>query len=162
MFLPLDQTFHQWYGIDTGFDLYWIASGFRLTFVTGLACQQETLILPDTWFRPIFRLSCVPFVETSFPKLAMSFPGFSSWISLGSFSILFDTLFIATTYSSVECLFLGQHEFPRSLVSSRDLAWNTWSISWLSRFYDRYGCFLLAFWRMWHADRRRLHLVPSN
>ena len=137
MFLPLDRTFHQWYGIDTKLDLYWIASGFRLAFVSGMACQQETLILPNTWFRPFLGLSCVPVVETSFPELALSFPGFSSWISLGTFSILFDTLLIATTYSSVECLFLGQHEFPRSLVSSKNISWKSKTVRhWVGSMID--------------------------
>ena len=27
-------------------------SGFHGTFATGVACQQGTLTLPDTWFRP--------------------------------------------------------------------------------------------------------------
>ena len=29
-------------------------SGFNGTFATGVACQQGTLTLPDTWFRPSF------------------------------------------------------------------------------------------------------------
>ena len=31
-----------------------IMSGFRGAFATGAACQQGTLTLPDTWFRPPF------------------------------------------------------------------------------------------------------------
>ena len=30
-------------------------SGFHGAFATGVACQQGTLTLPDTWFRPPFR-----------------------------------------------------------------------------------------------------------
>ena len=30
-----------------------IMSGFHGTFATGVACQQGTLTLPDTWFRPL-------------------------------------------------------------------------------------------------------------
>ena len=31
-----------------------IMSGFHGAFATGVACQQGTLTLPDTWFRPLF------------------------------------------------------------------------------------------------------------
>ena len=31
-----------------------IESGFHGAFATGVACQQGTLTLPDTWFRPPF------------------------------------------------------------------------------------------------------------
>ena len=51
---PTNQTFHQilspWYRA-------WpspIMSGFHGAFATGVACQQGTLTLPDTWFRPPF------------------------------------------------------------------------------------------------------------
>ena len=36
-------------------------SGFHGAFATGVACQQETLTLPNTWFRPPFwGLACAP------------------------------------------------------------------------------------------------------
>ena len=66
-----------------------IMSGFHGAFATSVACQQGTLTLPNTWFRPPFlRLACAPIVETSFPKLAVSFLDFSPWIPLCNFSIL--------------------------------------------------------------------------
>ena len=51
---PTYQTFHQFYDLDTDFDLHRITSGFHGAFATGVACQQGTLTLPDTWFRPPF------------------------------------------------------------------------------------------------------------
>ena len=45
---------HQFYDIDTELDLYRITSGFHGAFATGVACQQGTLTLPDTWLRPPF------------------------------------------------------------------------------------------------------------
>ena len=33
---------------------YFFMSGFHGAFATGVACQQGTLTLPDTWFRPPF------------------------------------------------------------------------------------------------------------
>ena len=48
------QTFHQFHDLDTDFDFHRITSGFHGTFATGVACQQGTLTLPDTWFRPPF------------------------------------------------------------------------------------------------------------
>ena len=50
---PTNQTFHQFHDLDTGLDLP-IMSRFHGAFATGVACQQGTLTLPDTWFRPSF------------------------------------------------------------------------------------------------------------
>ena len=60
-------------------------SGFHGAFATGVASQQGTLTLPDTWFRPPFN---APIVETKFLELAMSLLDFSPRIPLGTFSIL--------------------------------------------------------------------------
>ena len=49
---PTDQTFHQFNDLYTEFDLHRIMSGFHGIFSMGVACQQGTLTLPDTWFRP--------------------------------------------------------------------------------------------------------------
>ena len=49
---PTDQTFHQFHDLDTELDLHRIMSGFHGAFATGVASQQGTLTLPDTWFRP--------------------------------------------------------------------------------------------------------------
>ena len=38
----------------TELDLHRIMSGFHGAFATGVASQQGTLTLPDTWFRPPF------------------------------------------------------------------------------------------------------------
>ena len=64
-------------------------SGFHGAFATGVASQQGTLTLPDTWFRPPFwDLLMLPIVETKFLELAMSLLDFSPRIPLGTFSIL--------------------------------------------------------------------------
>ena len=52
---PTDQTFHQFNYIYTQFDLHRITSGVHGTVATGVACQQGTLNLPNTCFRPPFR-----------------------------------------------------------------------------------------------------------
>ena len=51
---PTDQTFHQFHDLYTELDLHRIMSGFHGAFATGMASQQGTLTLPDTWFRPPF------------------------------------------------------------------------------------------------------------
>ena len=51
---PTDQTFHQFRDLYTELDLHRIMSGFHGSFATGVASQQGTLTLPDTWFRPPF------------------------------------------------------------------------------------------------------------
>ena len=45
-------TFHQCHDLYTALDLHRIMSGFHGAFATGVASQQGTLTLPDTWFRP--------------------------------------------------------------------------------------------------------------
>ena len=49
---PTDQTSHQFHDLYTEPDLHRIMSGFHGAFATGVASQQGTLTLPDTWFRP--------------------------------------------------------------------------------------------------------------
>ena len=51
---PTDLTFHQFHDLFTELDLHRIMSGFHGAFATGVASQQGTLTLPDTWFRPPF------------------------------------------------------------------------------------------------------------
>ena len=53
-FFPTNQTFHQFHDFYTELDLHRIMSGFHGAFATGVASQQGTLTLPDTWFRPPF------------------------------------------------------------------------------------------------------------
>ena len=51
---PTVQTFQQFHDLYTELDLHRIMSGFHGAFATGVASQQGTLTLPDTWFRPQF------------------------------------------------------------------------------------------------------------
>ena len=52
---PNDQTFQQFHDLDAKLDLHRITSGFHHgEFAMGVTCQQGTLFLPDTWFRPPF------------------------------------------------------------------------------------------------------------
>ena len=51
---PTDQTFQKFHDLYTELDLHRIMSGFHGAFATGVASQQGTLTLPDTWFRPPF------------------------------------------------------------------------------------------------------------
>ena len=87
--LILDQ---QWLPNQSDFPpISWTSymSGFHGAFATAVACQQGTLTLPYTWFRPpIVGLACAPIVETRFLELAMSLLDFSPRIPLGTFSIL--------------------------------------------------------------------------
>ena len=66
-----------------------IMSGFHGAFAAGVASQQGTLTLPDTWFSPtIVGLACAQIVETRFLELVMSLLDISPRIPLGTFSIL--------------------------------------------------------------------------
>ena len=74
-----DQTFHQSYYLHTEYSsshFYRIASGFHGAFVTVVVCQQGTLTLPDTWFRPFLGLAYAPIFEISFLKLDVILPTF--------------------------------------------------------------------------------------
>ena len=51
---PTDQTFHQFHDLYTELDLHRFMNSFHGAFATGVASQQGTLTLPDTWFRPPF------------------------------------------------------------------------------------------------------------
>ena len=67
-----------------------IMSGFHEAFATGVACQQGTLTLPDTWFRPPFwDLLMIQLLRPDFPNLHCLYSTFHlEWIPLGTFSIL--------------------------------------------------------------------------
>ena len=55
-----------------------IMSGFHGAFATGVACQQGTLTLPDTWFRPPFwdllMLQLLRLNSSNLPCLYSTFP----------------------------------------------------------------------------------------
>ena len=86
-------------------------SGFHGAFATGVASQQGTLTLPDTWFRlPFwdllycwchsddasvllyFTLLMLQLLRPKFLELAMSLLDFSPRIPLGTFSILLEVV----------------------------------------------------------------------
>ena len=68
--LPNRSDFTSIYNIDTELDLCRIIRGFHGAFATGVAWQQGTLTLPDTWIRAFLRLAYALIVESSFPKFA--------------------------------------------------------------------------------------------
>ena len=140
-----DQTFHQFHDLDTELDLHWMPSIFHRTYTTGVTCHQGTLTLPDTWFRPFSGLAYAPIVETSFPKLAVSFLYFLSWISFGTFSILlplcsFEGNMETCLYQKILNVARGQiqrvtwHFFVEEIVMSQDKFnnKNNNNIHWLS------------------------------
>ena len=67
---PTDQTFLNFH---TELELHRITSGFYGAFATGVACQQGTLTLPDTWSRPPFLLQFLRPDFTNFPCLYSTF-----------------------------------------------------------------------------------------
>ena len=78
-YFQTDPTSHQFGYLDTEFDLHRNTNGFHGAFATDVACQQETLTLPDIWFCTLFWDLLIPTVEISFPELAVSF---SPWMIL--------------------------------------------------------------------------------
>ena len=63
-----------------------IMSGFHGAFATGVACQQGTLILPDTWFRPpLWDLLVLQFLRpdsSNLPCLTRLFTSNTPWYFL--------------------------------------------------------------------------------
>ena len=53
-YFQTDQNFQQFHDRETKLDLHRIKSGFNGAFATDVECQQGTLTLADTWFRPPF------------------------------------------------------------------------------------------------------------
>ena len=75
--IPINQTFHQFHDLDTEHDLHRITSGYHEAFATGVACQQGTLTLPDTLFRPTFwDLFMLQLLRPVFPNLPCLFSTF--------------------------------------------------------------------------------------
>ena len=63
--------------LNTGLDLHRITSGFRGAFATGVAGQQGTLTLPETWIRPPFgNLLMLQFMRPVLPNLPFLFLDF--------------------------------------------------------------------------------------
>ena len=79
-----DQTFYQFHDLYTELDLHRIMSGFHRAFATGVASQQGTLTLLDTWIRPPFWNLIV--LQLLRPD-SLILLDFSPWIPLGTFSI---------------------------------------------------------------------------
>ena len=78
------------FNLGTELDLHRLTSGFHRAFATGVARQQGTLTLPDTWFRPpVLGLVYASIVETKFSKLAVSFLDLLLRIPLGTFRFCF-------------------------------------------------------------------------
>ena len=67
--------------------LHRITSDFHGAFATGVASQQGTLTLPDTWLRPPLGTCLCNNCWDHFTEL-VSFLDFSPWIPLGTFLIL--------------------------------------------------------------------------
>ena len=65
-----------------------IMSGFHDALATGVACQQGTLTLPDTWFRPpLWDLLVLQLLRPDSSNLPCLYSTFSPRIPLGIFSI---------------------------------------------------------------------------
>ena len=106
-------TFHQFHDLDTELDLHPITSGFHGVFATDVTCQQGTLILPNTWFRPVLSsllgLAYAAIVETTFPELAVPFLDFSPRVSRGTFSVLLISFKWHCWYSINVIYYWGEH-----------------------------------------------------
>ena len=71
------QTLHQLHDLYNELDLHRITSGFYRAFVTGVAYQQGTLTLPDTWFRPpIWDLLMLQLLRPEFTNLSCLYSTF--------------------------------------------------------------------------------------
>ena len=98
---PTNQTFHQFHNLDTELDPHRIMSGFHGEFATGVACQQGTLTLPDTWFRPpLWDLLVLQLLRPDSSKLPCLYSTFHLEYPIGTFSILLKQLLLWPTQFS--------------------------------------------------------------
>ena len=111
---------------------YLIMRGFRRTFATVAACQQRTLIPPDTWFCPTPGLACVLMSRPIFLNLPC-FRTFEVRTSLGT--SLF--LGISVRFHMQVHRWCFVHKHPRVLEIRRsDVSCSTWD-----QRHDRYQHF---------------------
>ena len=84
-----DQSFHQFHDINTELELHRIMSGFHWAFATGVACEQGTLTLPDSWFLPPFWVLLVlQLLRLDSSSLSCLYSTFQLWYFLGFASSL--------------------------------------------------------------------------
>ena len=103
------QTLHQFHDHDNELDHHRIMSGFHGAFATGVASQQGTLTLPDTWFRHNFCdllvLQLLRPDSSNLPCLYSTFPlEFPSVLSRVCLSCCYELFFI--------CVRLNQLDLP--------------------------------------------------
>ena len=115
---PTDKTFHQFHDLYTELDLHRIMSGFHGAFATGVASQQGTLTLPDTWFRPPFwdllMLQLLRPNSSNLPCLTRLFTSNTPWYFLDfALHVFLDkNNFISQNYRSfTETLIMGKETF---------------------------------------------------
>ena len=117
---PTDQTFYQFHDLYTELDLHRIMSGFHGAFATGVASQQGTLTLPDTWFRPPFWdllvLQLLRPDSSNLPCLYSTFHLEYPWI-LSRFCFQKDRISIFWTFST--CIGDGSGQFRWILTYQR-------------------------------------------
>ena len=112
---PTDKTFHQFHDLDTELDHHPIISGFHWAFATGVASQQGTLTLLDTWFRPPFwDVLVLQLLRPDSSNLLCLYSTFHLGIPLGTFSICLLNIFsdtlkifsiLSTLSRSISCSF---------------------------------------------------------
>ena len=119
--LPTNKTVHQFYDLDTELDLHQIMSVFHGAFATGVACQQETLTLPDTWFCPPFGTCLCSNCWDQILELAMSILDFSPWIILGTSSIFLLCLLCSNLTESILSK-IDRKEVCNLLYQEQDIA----------------------------------------
>ena len=100
--LLTDQTFHRYHDFDTELDLHRITSGFYGAFATDVACKKGTLILSETWFRPLFGTCLCSSCWDQF-SLAASLFDFTPWIPFGTFSVLLRNGYILYIFCKQNC-----------------------------------------------------------
>ena len=98
--------------------------GFHRTYATGAACQQRTLIPPDTWSCPTLGLACVLMSRPISPELVLS-PDL--WIlntpRYFSFPLIFGILSLFNfTYKMNNVLSINNPGFDNNLCQ----IWWTW------------------------------------
>ena len=148
----------------TELDLHRIMSGFHGAYATGVASQQGTLTLPDTWFRPPFwdllMLQLLRPNSSNLPCLCSTFHlEYPLVLSRFYFKIKIKTQrFCTMVFTAIIVTFLIKTAFLRSIWLTVEIflklqftksrySMNTWSVIKS---------------KAWHMDRQTYSLTPQK
>ena len=148
-----DQTSHQFHDLYTELDLHRIMSGFHGAFATGVAGQQGTLTLPDTWFRPpIWSLLMLQLLRPNSSNLPCLYSTFhleyplvlsrfcsNNNLILGS-NVTYEELHITFNFNYLVSVTAGGPVSPREHIKPSSTVYFSWSVDLAVLEHQNFPC----------------------